>query len=383
MAEHYDVAVVGGGVVGLSHAWMAAARGNRVVLFERSELASGASVRNFGMVWPIGQPAGEFLALALKSRELWLQVGQQAGIWVNPCGSLHVAHRSDELEVLEEFVDSAPGTGVDVELLNAEETLRRSPGVNPDGLLGAMWSSSELCINPRTAIATLPKWLQQAHGVDLRYGTTVTDVDGSEVRTADGSRFVADKVLICSGIDFHTLFPQSFLDAGLQICKLQMMQTGPQANQWRIGPHLASGLTLRHYSSFEKCSALAALKKRVADETPELDRYGIHVMASQNELGQVTLGDSHQYGDEVTPFDESTIDSLMIRELKRQFVLPNWHIERRWNGIYSKHPTKSMVQIQPQENVCICVGPGGAGMTLSLGYADRYWTHATEKELAT
>lgn len=380
MTDKFDVAIVGGGIVGLAHAWMAAARGQRVVLFESSPLACGASVRNFGMVWPIGQPQGEYRQIALRSRALWLELAKRAGIWVKPCGSLHVAHQQDELNVLEEFVSGYAASGEKIELLTARETLQRSPAVKSEGLLGAMWSPTELCVNPRAAIAAFPHWLHETYGVKLKFATTVCNVAGRQLTTANGQVYQADRTVVCSGSDFRTLFPQEFADAGLKLCKLQMMQTKPQPGNWLLGPHLASGLTLRHYTSFGDCPSLAALKSRVASQTPELDNYGIHVMASQNELGQVTLGDSHQYDDEISPFDETQIDELMLRELKRQFHLPDWSIAKRWHGIYAKHPSLSMLEMHPQENVCICVGPGGAGMTLSLGYADRYWTRLTEKE---
>ena len=84
---------------------------------------------------------------------------------------------------------------------------------------------------------------------------------------------------------------------------------------------LAAGLTLRHYRSFERCPTLPALKQRIARESPWFDRNGIHVLVSQNSAGELTLGDSHEYGNAVDPFDKTEIDDLILGYL-RTFLTP-------------------------------------------------------------
>src|SRR6266851_4899348 len=186
MTRQVDVAVVGGGILGLAHVWAAARRGRSVVLFERDRRAQGASVRNFGMVWPIGQPAGPSHQRAMRSRQHWLEMAPQAGIWHDPCGSLHLAFRPDEMTVLEEFAARAPGLGYDCRLLCAKETLARSPAVRSEGLLGSLWSPTEVCVDPRQAVARLPDWLHESYGIELCFGTAVRAVEMPHVVAADG-----------------------------------------------------------------------------------------------------------------------------------------------------------------------------------------------------
>jgi len=376
-SARFDVAIVGAGIVGLAHAWMAARQGRSVLVCERSDRAQGASVRNFGMIWPIGQTP-EGYAVALRSRERWLELASAAGIWCLPCGSLHLAHRDDEWEVLEEFAAQADSRGYDCRLLRPAEVHRQTPAAQPDGLRGALWSPTELCVSPRDAIRTLPLWLAETYRVQFEFGTRIQRVDHPILKASDGRCWEAERILVCGGADLQTLFPEEFRGSGIRRCKLQMMKTRPQPGGLSIGPHLAGGLTLRHYANFADCQSLAALKQRVASETPELDHYGIHVMVAQNQLGEAVLGDSHEYDEAMEPFDKEEIHELMLRELRKIVRLGSWRIAERWHGIYCKHAERTSFTAEPQPGVTLVTATGGAGMTLSFGLAEQFW----EKSLA-
>src|SRR5262245_54397168 len=99
--NHCDIAIVGAGILGLSHAYAAASRGLRVKVFERSATPIGASVRNFGQALVTGQPPGVMLDLARESRSIWAGWAEQAGFSLRRNGSLLFARTEAEEALLE------------------------------------------------------------------------------------------------------------------------------------------------------------------------------------------------------------------------------------------------------------------------------------------
>lgn len=371
MAEKQaDIAIVGAGILGLAHACLAAKAGKSVVVFEKSPRAAGASVRNFGMVWPIGQPAGEMLGIALRSRELWREILEAARLPYKPTGSLHLAYREDEAEVVREFAEIGPGLGYDCAWLDRAAVLSKSQAAQPDGLLGGLWSGTELTVDPRQIIQSLPKFLKERFGVRFHFGTLVTGIDLPAIETTAGS-FHAETAIVCSGEDFQTLYPDHYASSGLTRCKLQMMRTAAQPGDWQLGPSLAAGLTLRFYPAFQVCKTLPALSRRIAEETPQFDRWGIHALVSQTADGALTLGDSHEYGMHIDIFNKQEIDDLILEYTKHFLRAPDLAIAERWYGVYAKHPERPLVAISPQDGVRIVASPGGSGMTLSFGVAEQ------------
>jgi len=367
--QQADVAVIGAGIVGLAMAYHLAAKGKKVVLFERNSKAISASIRNFGLVWPVGQTAGKMYDRAMRSRATWKELAKATGLQCQETGSLHLAYEKDELAVLEEFAQAAPGNGYNVELLAASQIGKYTQAVKTDGLKGALWSPSEMTVNPRQASAAIAQHLEEKMNVTTRFGTAVNGISMPFIETA-AEKWKVEEVFVCSGADFETLYPAEFAAAPLKKCKLQMMRTIPQPGNWQLGPALCAGLTLAHYAAFDSCEALVPLKQRFAQEMPEYVKWGIHLLISQNGAGELTIGDSHEYGPDFEPFDKTFINDLILKYMHTFLQAPVYTIQEQWHGIYPKLTNgKTDLVFSPEKNVTIVNGMGGAGMTLSFGLA--------------
>lgn len=366
----YDVVVIGAGIVGLAHALAAAKRGLSVALIERSDLAVGASVRNFGLVWPIGQPAGVRHERALRTRAIWGEVAGEAGIYLAPSGSLHLAYHPDEWAVLEEFNASRLCSDHGRRLMAADEVAARCPAVESHGLLGGLWSPTEATVDPREAIRKLPLWLATRFGVHLAFATWAHGVMPGCVQTTRGE-FKADRILVCSGPDFETLYPEFFRTAEIIRCKLQMLRTKAQPPSWSLGPALCAGLTLTHYESFRDCPSLGQLRRRFEVELPFCVDHGIHVLASETPAHELTLGDSHAYDNTVDPFDREDVNQAILAYLRSFVRVPQLEIAERWHGVYAKMTNgASELVLTPAPSVTVVNGLGGSGMSMSFGLAE-------------
>ena len=372
MAES-DVLIVGAGVVGLAVAYACLKQGKRVAILERHTKPVGASVRNFGMIWPVGQVRGEMLDIAMRSTAIWQELSSEAKFFCEQSGSMHLAYQDDEYNVLCEYVESE-GQHRPVGMLDGNEVQKRAPGVNPQGLVGGMYSDSELNVESRTAIEKI--WLYlESEGIEIIRGCEAADVSGGRVITTDKRCYESSDIYLTAGHDGVRHYPECFPSDSFVACKLQMMRTVPQPQGWKMGTHIAGGWTLRHYRSFEHCPSLPALKERISAEQPEFDKYGIHIMLSQHSDGELVIGDSHVYGESIDPFDDGEIDSLILQHAKKLVVAPTWKIDKRWHGVYLKRTDGQPLLVeQPEEGVTILNAFGGAGMTLSMGAAERVVT---------
>jgi FAD dependent oxidoreductase TIGR03364 len=362
--------IVGAGILGMATARALALKGFKVKVIERSQFSIGASIRNFGMLWPIGQPDGQLYERAVRSREIWKEYLNAASIPFNACGSLHLAYSKEEWDVLEELSDIFSKSGRPVNLMDPDQIRNKFDGINQTDLKGGLFSNDEVIVDPREGIRNLPLYLSQNYGVEFIWGTAISRVDSGSVYSGS-KRFDADLIFICSGADFEVLYPEVFKQQEITKCKLQMMRFVSEKPDYKLGTSICGGLSLLHYKSFTASKALDKLKVKLHDELPEYIKWGIHVMVSQNMQGELTVGDSHEYGLDFDPFDKHYINQLIMDYLKNLIKIDQWKLIETWNGIYPKMTNgKTELHLEADKGVHIVNGIGGNGMTLSFGFAE-------------
>ncbi len=362
--------VIGAGIVGLAAAKALSEKGYHVTVYERHPKAVGASIRNFGMVWPVGQPAGEAYEWAIRSRDTWKDICSKAGIWHEQVGSLHLAYSETELAVMEEYV-AVYGHERDCTVLTSEQVSQKSAAANHIGLKGALWSAEEVIVDPREAIGKVAAYLEEQLRVVFKWNTCINRIAESTVYFGANESQQADLIVLCSGADFETLYPELFLALPITKCKLQMMRLVAQPGDWRIGPPLCGGLSMLHYGAFQVAPSVAALRTWAEQEMEAYLKWGIHVMVSQHGNGELTVGDSHEYGSSPDPFDKQFINKLILEYLNTFTQFKDYRLLESWNGVYAKMTNgKNYLLEQPEENVIILNALSGAGMTLSFGLAE-------------
>jgi glycine oxidase len=214
-AESIDVAIVGGGIVGLAAAWRASERGMTVTVLERDTAGGGASHVAAGMLAPVaeaefGEAGGRLLELGLRSAEMWpgfaaeLQEASGNEVGLRRTGTLVLARDEDEARELERQLVFRRSLGLHAERLRPSAAREREPALAPAVRL-ALEAPDDHSVDPRLVLGALRLACERA-GVEIRERAAVRSVelDGARERTTgvvlrDGERVPAGQVVMAAG----------------------------------------------------------------------------------------------------------------------------------------------------------------------------------------
>lgn len=197
-----DLAILGGGIVGLSVAWQARTRGMSVVVLERDELGRGATHVAAGMLAPVaevefGEGGRRVLELGLRSAAMWadfaatLERDSGIDVGLRRTGTLVVARDEDEARELERQLAFRESLGLRARRLRASEAREHEPALAATVRL-ALHAPDDHSVDPRGVAAALRRACERAD-VKLREHTAVLALElDASARRVVGVRVATD-----------------------------------------------------------------------------------------------------------------------------------------------------------------------------------------------
>jgi len=240
---HWDVIVIGGGVVGCAITRRFALAGAKTLLLERGrDILSGASKANSAILHTgFDAPPGSLEVSCMQAgyRE-YLEIHSRLNLPVLKTAALVIAWNEEQLSQLDGIVSKAHENGVaDVQQISGLALHKREPGLSTKAL-GAVEVPHEYVIDPWSAPLA---YLKQAVsvGAGYRFGTEVKSgaFDGEYWHLnaidpdAEGKRYTGRIVINCTGTNGDNIE---------QICRKPNFEIRPRKGQFLVFDKSANSL---------------------------------------------------------------------------------------------------------------------------------------------
>lgn len=238
-SEFPRVAVIGGGILGVSAAVHLLRRGASVILITESELASGASGRSLSWLNSAGERPDPYHELRVTGIDRYrtLFAADPTRDWLRFDGALHW-NGTDEDEVTLARHAYEKAHGYDSELVEPSTVADRASSINPAAV------GSKAIFNPGEGWVSLPHLIDflmeefTHRGGELvthagKASVVVTDGRATGVSTAAGEHYEADKVLVACGPQTPAVVKELGVEIGDASPISMLVITEPAAHEVR------------------------------------------------------------------------------------------------------------------------------------------------------
>ena len=221
-AKEFDVIIIGGGITGAGTQRDCAMRGFSSLLIERSDIATGASGRNHGLLhsgarYAVNDP--ESAEECIRENRILRSIASHC---VEETDGLFITLPEDDLGYQKTFVDACRKAGIDASIIDPDQALRLEPSVNPS-LIGAV-RVPDGSVDPfRLCAANMLD--AKIRGGQVRLHTEVTGliIEGDTVKgvrtkslqTGQEEEFYANVIVNAGGIWGHHIAEMAGVNIGM------------------------------------------------------------------------------------------------------------------------------------------------------------------------
>lgn len=235
--KDFDVAVIGGGIVGCSIAWGLVQRGNRVIVLDEGDRAFRASRGNFGMVWVQGKGLGfpAYARLTRTASDNWQAFADKLTAasdidpeFARPGGfgfCLSEAEMEAKQEALSRLVAQTDGLFA-FDMIDRSEIAREAPWIGKD-VVGAVLCPHDGGANPLKLLRGLQTALNRNGAVLASAGKVnkISATEGGYTVSTDTSAISAAKIVLAAGLGNKALAPMIGLEAPVRPVRGQILVT--------------------------------------------------------------------------------------------------------------------------------------------------------------
>jgi sarcosine oxidase subunit beta len=342
----YDVAIIGGGVIGSSIAYNLTKQGvKNIAIFEKSYIASGATGRCGGGIrqqWA----SPNNCKLAIRSVKLFEQLNEELDYDTEyyQGGYLLLAYGDEEMEQFNKNVAMQSSAGVPVRIINVPEIKKMFPFLNLEGVSCGAHCPTDGHANPMLVNQGYANAARR-NGAKIHLFTEVISIERQgnkliSLTTKDGEKYEVGAIINAAG------------GFSFEVAKM-------------------AGLSVPTRSQRHEALITEALEHFM---DPLIISFKHHIYFRQTMHGSVLMG----YGDANEPYShniESSLDFLKIMSKQISDLVPgmkNVKIVRQWAGSYNMTPdAQPIIGKMPElDNYYQAIGFSGHGLMLAPAVAE-------------
>jgi glycine oxidase len=214
----HDVLIVGAGLIGSAIAWLLSKSGCSVVLMDAGRFGGEASSAGAGMLAPGGEyrepsPAAQFAIESLAMYPAFVrQLEKESGVPIDyrNCGAIELAYERERWRALQARASVQRKFGIPVHLLCPSSLSAVAPGLNSEGLFGALYYDKDACVAPADLLRALRELCDRG-GVKIMENSPVESIDAERDRVTVriAKHHITGRNLVLSAGSWSSLIPLS------------------------------------------------------------------------------------------------------------------------------------------------------------------------------
>lgn len=335
----FDVIIVGAGVVGSAIAREASKYKLKVLVVEKDvDVGNESSMANSAIVHSGYDPKPNTKKAFhnVRGNRMYPEICKDLDVEFKQIGSLTCATNEEEKEVIESYVERSAQNGVEVKLLNREETKALEPCI-ADCVIESLWAPTAGIINPFELTVALMENAMD-NGVELHLNEEVVDIKKEnglyKVKTTKGE-YEAKVVVNSAGV---------YSEKISQMVGIDFYKTTPRKGEYFVLDHFAKPFV-----------------SHVIFPVPTAKGKGILVTPTTH--GNYLLGPSSEFVDdkEDKATDKMTLDAVRAKATTLVANIPFQYIIRQFSGLRATGSTGDFI-IENHEGFIVLGGIESPGL---------------------